>query len=91
MIWRLRVGYCARITLIGCASAPCCRKRYARKSSISAAAAVGAQSVPKSALHLKMAKDQVTQAEAMIQDGKAEEGPAVFTARTSRRRGWRSL
>jgi hypothetical protein len=67
------------ITVIGCGSAPVPAENVTQaKSSISAAEAVGAQSVPKSALHLKMAKDQVTQAEAMIQDGETEEAKLVL-------------
>ena len=67
------------ITVAGCGSAPVPAENVTQaKSSISAAEAVGAQSVPKSALHLKMAKDQVTQAEAMIQDGETEEAKLVL-------------
>lgn len=43
------------------------------KTSISAAEAVGAQNEPKAALHLKLAKDQTTQAEALLRNGDDDE------------------
>ena len=48
------------------------------KASISAAEAVGAQSYPKAALHLKMARDQVATAERLIEDGDNEEADLVL-------------
>jgi hypothetical protein len=43
------------------------------RSTISAAEAVGAQNEPKARLHLKMAKDQTAQAEALMRDGENED------------------
>jgi hypothetical protein len=48
------------------------------KTAISAAEAVGAPSVPQAALHLKMAKDQLTTAEALIADGENDEAYLVL-------------
>ena len=48
------------------------------KSAIRAAEEVGAQNVPKAALHLKMARDQVATAEALISDGENEEAALVL-------------
>jgi hypothetical protein len=80
MSWKICVfGAALALTVAGCGSAPVPAENVTQaKSSISAAEAVGAQSVPKSALHLKMAKDQVAQAEAMIQDGETEEAKLVL-------------
>lgn len=43
------------------------------KSAVSAAEAVGAQNEPRAALHLKLARDQTAQAEALARDGKDDE------------------
>jgi hypothetical protein len=48
------------------------------QSSISAAAAVGADQNPQAALHLKMARDQLKQAQSLIDDGKDEEASLVL-------------
>ncbi len=48
------------------------------QSSISAAAAVGADQNPQAALHLKMARDQLKQAQGLIDDGKDEEASLVL-------------
>jgi hypothetical protein len=48
------------------------------QSSISAAAAVGAEKNPQGALHLKMARDQLQQAQALSADGKEEEARLVI-------------
>lgn len=48
------------------------------QSSISAAAAVGADQNPQAALHLKMARDQLKQAQALLDDGKDEEAGLVL-------------
>jgi hypothetical protein len=48
------------------------------QSSISAAAAVGADQNPQAALHLKMARDQLKQAQQLIDDGKDEEASLVL-------------
>lgn len=48
------------------------------QSSISAAAAVGAEQNPQAALHLKMARDQLSQAQGMINNGKNDEARLVL-------------
>jgi hypothetical protein len=48
------------------------------QSSISAAAAVGADQHPQAALHLKMARDQLKQAQALINDDKGDEARLVL-------------
>jgi hypothetical protein len=48
------------------------------ESSISAAAAVGADQNPQAALHLKMARDQLKQAQALIDDNKGDEARLVL-------------
>lgn len=48
------------------------------KTAVSAAEAVGAQSVPQAALHLKMAKDQLATAEALIADDENDEAFLVL-------------
>lgn len=53
------------------------------QSSISAAAAVGADQNPQAALHLKMARDQLKQAQGLIEDGKDEEARLVLERATA--------
>lgn len=48
------------------------------QSSISAATAVGAEQNPQAALHLKMARDQLSQAQALINDGNNSEARLVL-------------
>ena len=48
------------------------------QSSISAAAAVGADQHPQAALHLKMARDQLKQAQGLLEDGKDEAARLVL-------------
>jgi hypothetical protein len=48
------------------------------QSSISAAEAVGADQNPQAALHLKMARDQLKQAQALTEDGKGDEARLVL-------------
>jgi hypothetical protein len=48
------------------------------ESAVSAATAVGAQSYPQGALHLKMARDQLAEAKAMIRNGDDEEARLVL-------------
>jgi hypothetical protein len=53
------------------------------QAAISAADAVGAQGEPRAALHLKMARDQLVEAQALVQKGKSEEASlALDRART---------
>lgn len=53
------------------------------QSSISAAAAVGADQNPQAALHLKMARDQLSQAQALNNDGKGDEARLVLERATA--------
>jgi hypothetical protein len=48
------------------------------QAAITAAAAVGAESNPQAALHLKMARDQLRQAQGLTADGKDEEARLVL-------------
>jgi Domain of unknown function (DUF4398) len=48
------------------------------QSSISAATAVGADQNPQAALHLKMARDQLKQAQGLIDDDKSDEARLVL-------------
>lgn len=48
------------------------------QSAISAAAAVGADQNPQAALHLKMARDQLKQAQTLNEDDKADEAQLVL-------------
>jgi hypothetical protein len=48
------------------------------QASISAAAAVGAERHPQAALHLKMARDQLGQAQSLLEDGKDKEARLVL-------------
>jgi len=53
------------------------------QASISAAAAVGAEQNPQAALHLKMARDQLKQAQNLIDDGKDGEARLVLERATA--------
>jgi hypothetical protein len=53
------------------------------QSSISAAAAVGADQNPQAALHLKMARDQLKQAQLLLEDGKDDEARLVLERATA--------
>jgi hypothetical protein len=53
------------------------------QSSISAASAVGAEQHPQAALHLKMARDQLKQAQSLISDGKDDEARLVLERATA--------
>jgi len=64
-------GACASHNGPGAASADA-------KAAISAAEAVGAQSEPQAALHLKLARDQTARADALSRDGKDEEARAMI-------------
>ena len=48
------------------------------QSSITAASAVGADQHPQAALHLKMARDQLKQAQGLIDDGKDDQAKLVL-------------
>ena len=65
--------------VVGCASSSLPPAKVAdTQSSISAATAVGADQNPQAALHLKMARDQLSQARALIEDGKNSEAQLVL-------------
>jgi hypothetical protein len=65
--------------VIACGSAPPPTAQMTQtKAALSAAEAVGAQSVPRAALHLKMSKDQIATAEALIAEGEMEEAAIVL-------------
>lgn len=53
------------------------------QSAVSAAAAVGADQNPQAALHLKMARDQLKQAQGLAEDGKDEEARLVLERATA--------
>jgi len=65
--------------LIGCGGSSLPPAKVAdTQSSISAAEAVGADQNPQAALHLKMARDQLKQAQGLINDGKDEDARLVL-------------
>jgi hypothetical protein len=67
------------LTLVACGGSSLPPAKVAdTQSSISAAAAVGADNHPQAALHLKMARDQLQQARALIDDGKDSEAKLVL-------------
>jgi hypothetical protein len=61
--------------LVGaCSSTQTLPPNYApAQAAISAADAVGAKNDPRAALHLKMARDQLVEAQALVQKGKSDE------------------
>ena len=77
----IRFASCALVTLAvaacGGSSLPPA-KVGDTQSSISAAAAVGADQNPQAALHLKMARDQLKQAQGLLDDGKDEAARLVL-------------
>ena len=65
--------------LVACGGASLPPARVAdTQASISAAAAVGAEQHPQAALHLKMARDQLRQAQGLLDDGKDEQARLVL-------------
>ena len=65
--------------LIGCGGSSLPPAKVAdTQSSISAAEAVGADQNPQAALHLKMARDQLKQAQSLVNDGKDEDAGLVL-------------
>jgi len=65
--------------LIGCGGSSLPPAKVAdTQSSISAAAAVGADQNPQAALHLKMARDQLQEARGLIDAGKNDEARLVL-------------
>jgi hypothetical protein len=69
----------ALLVVTGCgASALPPAKVTETQSAISAAEAVGAENQPRGALHLKLARDQMKQAEALLREGDEEEARLVL-------------
>lgn len=77
----IRFASCAFLTLavVACGGSALPPAKVAdTQSSISAAAAVGADQNPQAALHLKMARDQLKQAQSLLDDGKDEAARLVL-------------
>ena len=67
------------LTVVACGGSTLPSARIAdTQSSISAAAAVGAEQNPQAALHLKMARDQLRQAQDLANDGKDDQAKLVL-------------
>lgn len=63
---------------MGCASSPPLRTEPST-SGIRAAEEVGASGVPKAALHLQLAKEELARAKALAADGDKEKGASMLT------------
>ena len=71
--------WCVLVAAVGCGSAAMpTAKMTDAKSEIKAADAVGAAHVPQAALHLKLARDQVARAEALLKQGDQEEADLML-------------
>jgi len=69
----------AFVAVVGCGSSALPPAKVTEtQSAISAAEAVGAESHPQGALHLKLARDQMQQAQALLRDGQEEEARLVL-------------
>lgn len=69
----------ALFALVGCGSTALPPAKVTEtQSAISAAEAVGAESHPQGALHLKLARDQMQQAQALLRDDQEEEARLVL-------------
>ena len=70
-----KINWLLLAALVGaCGSAPLSTTAVSRaKSAVSAAEAVGAQSHPPAALHMKMARDSIKDAEALAKAGDTEQ------------------
>lgn len=65
--------------LVGCGGSALPPAKMAdTQSSISAAEAVGADQNPQASLHLKMARDQLKQAQGLVNDGKDDDARLVL-------------
>jgi len=75
---------CSALGLMACSSSGTLPANYApTQTAIGAADAVGARNEPRAALHLKMARDGVVQAQALAKKGKEDEAAlALDRART---------
>jgi len=77
----IRIASIALLTtlLVGCGGSSLPPAKVAdTQSSISAAEAIGAEQNPQAALHLKMARDQLKQAQGLLDDGKDEDARLVL-------------
>jgi len=64
---------------VGCASAaPPNEKLASSEAALRGAQEVGAQTVPKASLHLKLAQEQIAQAKALMSDGENELAGSVL-------------
>jgi len=76
---RSTVAILFTICLVGCSSSSLPPAKVVEtQSSISAAAAVGAEQNPQAALHLKMARDQLSEAQSLIDSGKNDAARLVL-------------
>lgn len=76
---RLASALALSALLVGCGGASLPPAKVAdTQATISAAAAVGAESHPQAALHLKMARDQLRDAQNLIGDGSDENARLVL-------------
>lgn len=77
---RLLVASLLAALALACGSAPIplSGSLSQTQSAIRAAEEVGARSVPKAALHLKMAQDQLQQAKALLADDEEEEASVLL-------------
>ena len=67
----------AGATIVGCASAPPLRTEQST-SGIRAAEEVGASKVPRAALHLQLAKEELERAKKLGADGEKEQGASML-------------
>lgn len=78
----IKIAFAIGATVFGmaCASAPAPNDQLASaEASVRAAHELGAEAVPRAELHLKLAKEQVTQARKLAQDGENERANLVLT------------
>lgn len=78
------LAVCSAFSLSACGGAEMPVDDVARaKAAISAAETAGAANIPQAALHLKMARDQVSKAEGLIQEDENEDGQLVLMRATA--------
>lgn len=77
--WHL-LALTGALMIAGCGSSmpPPDTQMTASKADIRAAEEVGAPNIPQAALHLKMARDQITDAEALMKDGENAKASLVL-------------
>jgi hypothetical protein len=75
----LTVGWVAALGQLGCGSAAVPQEQLtAAQAAVKGAEVAGAPSDPKAALHLKLAKEQVEKAQALIADGENEDAARLI-------------